>query len=216
MSSDGRDTRWEQHRADRRRELVSHALRAIRVHGPGVALEDIATRAGTSKTVIYRHFGDRAGLYAAVVESVHAYIHAGLTTALELTDTEDLGRMAGDLADAYLSLVERDPHIYRFVLAVPVATPAGAPDPAGNLPAIMGTHVSAAIGAHLERTGADASSASIWGHGLVGFIRAAADQWMDASPRPPRADVVAHITAIFAPGFTGALSPSPALGLEPA
>ncbi|WP_062386701.1 TetR/AcrR family transcriptional regulator [Demequina iriomotensis] len=207
MSSDGRDTRWAQHRADRRRELVSHALRAIRVHGPGVALEDIAARAGTSKTVLYRHFGDRAGLYAAVVESVHAYIHAGLTTALELTDAEDLGRMAGDLADAYLGLVERDPHIYRFVLAVPVVAATGAPDPAGNLPAIMGAHVSEAIGAHLARTGGDPTSAAIWGHGLVGFIRAAADQWMDADPRPPRDAVVAHITALFAPGFTGALTP---------
>ncbi|WP_062292475.1 TetR family transcriptional regulator [Demequina phytophila] len=207
MASDGRDTRWEQHRVDRRRELVSHALRAIRAHGPGVAMEDIAVRAGTSKTVIYRHFGDRAGLYGAIVEAVHDYIHAGLTTALELTDPADLGRMAGDLADAYLGLVERDPHIYRFVLAAPAVQGQPDSDPAGPLPGIMGRHVSAAIGERLELSGLDASSAPIWGHGLVGFIRAAADQWMEADPRPPRAEVVAHITALFTPGFKGALAP---------
>ena len=52
MAIDGRDTRWDQHRADRRRALVSDALRAIRVSGPGVGMEEIAARAVTSKTVI--------------------------------------------------------------------------------------------------------------------------------------------------------------------
>ncbi|WP_062464674.1 TetR/AcrR family transcriptional regulator [Demequina soli] len=207
MATDGRDTRWEQHRVDRRRELVSHALRAVRTHGAGVSLDEIAARAGTSKTVLYRHFGDRAGLYAAVVDAVHDYIHSGLTAALELTDPADLGRMAGDLADAYLGLVERDPHIYRFVMAAPAAQGAPDSDPAGDLPAIMGRHVSEAIAGQLERSGLDAASASIWGHGLVGFIRAAADQWADADPRPPRAEVVTHITALFTPGFKGALAP---------
>lgn len=207
MTTDGRDTRWAQHRADRRRELVSEALRAIRVHGPGVGMDEIAARAGTSKTVIYRHFGDRAGLYAAVVESVHDYIHEGLRVALELSDPADLGRMAGDLADAYLGLVEKDPHIYRFVMAAPVVGPTGVPDPAGHLPAVVGRHVSEAIAGHLERAGLDPASAPIWGHGLVGFVRAAADQWMAADPRPPRADVVAHITALFTPGFAGAFTP---------
>ena len=67
---DGRDTRWAQHRAQRRRELVEAALRAIRRHGPGVGMDEISAEAGTSKTVVYRHFRDRTGLYAAVVESV--------------------------------------------------------------------------------------------------------------------------------------------------
>ena len=205
MASDGRDTRWEQHRADRRRELVSHALRAIRVHGPGVGMDEIAARAGTSKTVIYRHFGDRAGLYDAIVDSVHAYIHEGVTAALQLSDPADLGRMAGDLADAYLGLVERDPHIYRFVLTAPPAAASSTPDPAGNLPALIGRHLSEAIRDQLDRSGLDAASAAVWGHGLVGFIRATADQWMASEPRPPRAEVVAHVTALFTPAFTGAL-----------
>jgi len=204
MSTDGRDTRWEQHRERRRRELVSHALRAIRVHGPGVGMDEIAARAGTSKTVIYRHFGDRAGLHAAVVESVHSYIHAGVTVALASTDPADLARMTADLADAYLGLVERDPHIYRFVLAVPDAS--STPDPAGQLPAVLGDHVAQAIAGHLERAGLDPASAPIWGHGLVGFIRAAADRWMEADPRPPRESVVTHISSLFTPGFSGALS----------
>ena len=50
---DGRSTRWDQHRAARRRELVDATLRAIRQHGAGVGMDDIAAVAGTSKTVVY-------------------------------------------------------------------------------------------------------------------------------------------------------------------
>lgn len=205
-ATDGRTTRWDQHREDRRRELVSHALRAIRVHGAGVGMEEIAARAATSKTVLYRHFGDRAGLWVAVVESVHAYIHGGMTEALRLADPQDLGRMAGDLADAYLGLVERDPEIYRFVLARPAQAAAASVDPVGSLPDIIADHVSLAIAEHLVALGRDATVAATWGHGLVGFIRAAADHWMATEPRPPRAQVVDSIRRIFTPGFAGAMT----------
>ena len=73
-SVDGRATRWAQHNAERRRELVEATLRAIRKHGHGIGMDDLAADAGTSKTVFYRHFGDRAGLYTAVVESVQEFI----------------------------------------------------------------------------------------------------------------------------------------------
>ena len=79
ISVDGRTTRWARHNATRRRELVEAALRAIRHHGHSVGMDDIAAEAGTSKTVYYRHFGDRNGLYEAVVESVHAFIWGNLS-----------------------------------------------------------------------------------------------------------------------------------------
>lgn len=205
MGTDGRTTRWEAHRASRRLELVSDALRAIRHHGPHVGMDEIAAHAGLTKTVLYRHFGDRAGLYAAVVERVHATIHAELTAALQVTDAADMGRLAADLADAYLALVERDPHIYRFVLVRPAPGPSGEMDPAGALPDLIGEHVASAIAEHLDHRGIDPALASTWGHGLVGFIRASADHWMAHEPTTPRAEVVARITRLFTPAFAGAL-----------
>ena len=79
---DGRTTRWDAHRTKRRADLVAATLRAIRRHGAGVGMDDIAASAGTSKTVFYRHFGDRAGLYRAVAHSVDARIIAGVTGGL--------------------------------------------------------------------------------------------------------------------------------------
>ncbi|HQA77337.1 MAG TPA: TetR/AcrR family transcriptional regulator [Propionicimonas sp.] len=210
-TTDGRDTRWAEHRETRRRELVEDTLRAIRKHGAGVGMDEIATQAGTSKTVIYRHFGDRAGLYAAVVDSVHGFIHRGLATAMQLTDPGDLSALAHDLADAYLALVERDPEIYRFVLAPPSPDAASSVDPYGGLPEIMGDHVTAAIADHLRRRGQDPACAGTWGHGLVGFIRAAADRWMASEPREPREAVLSHIDDFFTPALASGLAAVPQL-----
>ena len=45
-------------------------------------MDEIAAEAGTSKTVLYRHFADRAGLYLAVVESVDRWSPATCSRAL--------------------------------------------------------------------------------------------------------------------------------------
>ncbi len=208
---DGRDARWAEHRVTRRRDLVEQALRAIRRYGPGVGMDEIAAQAGTSKTVIYRHFGGRAGLYVAVVDSVHQFIHRGLKAALDVTDPQDLPILVRDLSDAYLSLVERDPEIYRFVLHRPAESQAGAIDPLGGLPELIGDHVSRAIAVHLSRSGQDPSCAATWGHGLVGFIRAAADRWMADEPRVGRTVVVDQITSLFTPAFAAGLAAVPRL-----
>jgi AcrR family transcriptional regulator len=201
-NTDGRDTRWEAHRTQRRGALVEDTLRAIRSHGAGVGMDEIAARAGTSKTVIYRHFGDRAGLYAAVVEKVHDYIHADLQAALALAAPGGLATLAHDLADAYLSLVERDPEIYRFVMSPP-PTPAGRLDPLGGLPEVIGDHVAEAVAAHLRAFDRDASCASTWGHGLVGFVQAVADRWMATGQAEPKHQVVAHVDSFVGPALAG-------------
>lgn len=203
MTIDGRDTRWAEHRLLRRRDLVENTLRAIRKHGAAVGMDEIAAQAGTSKTVIYRHFGDRAGLYAAVVAQVHDFIHSDLEAALQLTDPDDLPVLAHNLADAYLTLVERDPEIYRFVLNPPDAA---AVDPLGGLPEVIGDHVSAAIAEHLLRAGQSPACATTWGHGLVGFVRAAADRWMADPHREAKATVVAYVDAFFTPAMAGGLA----------
>src|SRR5690606_41434067 len=98
---DGRDSRWAQHRAQRRRELVDAALRAIRTHGPSVGMDDIASEAGTTKTVVYRHFGDRTGLYVTVVESVDQRILDSLSAALVDTDPDHATASGSAERDCY-------------------------------------------------------------------------------------------------------------------
>ncbi len=192
---DGRAKRWTQHNKQRKRELVEATLRAIRKHGHTLGMDEIAAEASTSKTVIYRHFGDRNGLYEAVVESVQTFIIGNVTAAL--TSALTPAALVRELADAYLILVEADGEIYRFV----VNRPAGSADPVLGVTNHIGDDLSASFAAWLTANGRDPSPASTWGHGIVGFLWAVADRWIVTDLRRPRAEVVSFITELFTPAF---------------
>lgn len=185
---DGRSSRWDEHRAQRRRELVEAALRAIRAHGATVGMDDIAAAAGTSKTVFYRHFTDRTGLYRAVTERVDQLIMRDISRAA----APGLQRLASREVDpkeileaaigAYLRLVENEPEVYRFVISAPLLPPAERPtsDVAAGVTAQIGHQIGDILTGVLRSLGRDERVAATWGHALVGMVRAAADQWLDA------------------------------------
>ena len=223
-TTDGRSTRWDEHRARRREELVDATLRAIREHGAAVGMDDIATAAGTSKTVFYRHFADRGGLYAAVAARVDALILRDVTTALGAADlgAADLGaggsprRLIAAAIDSYLRLVERDPEVYRFIVNAPLLDRPAGGDPAAPVTSHIAAQMSAVVSAALEASGRDTAAAVVWGPGLVGMVRAAADQWL-ASPDPmPREALGEHLTDLAWGGLSSAWStPSPSGGNHP-
>lgn len=196
--TDGRAARWEGHNAQRRSELVAGAVLAIREHGPNVGMDEIAAQLGTSKTVLYRHFGDKAGLYQAVVASVHDFILRKLP--LDETEGRDPTELVSRIADAYLMVVERDRNLYFFVSSRPTGeTPTD--DPVLSITTRIGNELAEAIGAWLRNRGLDDDPANIWAHGAVGYIWAVADRWIVTNLRRSRADVVAHIENFFAPAF---------------
>lgn len=172
---DGRDARWEGHRAAKRRELVEATLRAIRKHGPSVGMDEIAAVANTSKTVLYRHLGDRCGVYRATVAAVDQLILTDLSEAARQASPRD--QIAG-MVRAYLTLVERDPDIYRFVMARPTELESSNADadPVRQLTGQIGHRIAEILtGPELQLP---AEIARVWGHGIVGMVQAAADQWL--------------------------------------
>src|SRR4051812_49981144 len=57
----------QQRSADRRRrELLEAADRVVLRDGPQASMNAIAAEAGITKPILYRHFGDKGGLYAAL------------------------------------------------------------------------------------------------------------------------------------------------------
>ena len=195
--ADGRDTRWAEHRLQRRTELVESTLRAIRRQGATVSLDEIAAEAGTSKPVIYRHFGDRPGLYRAVVEKTAQFILDDLHALVDRERPDDLSALVRDLANGYLQLVQRDPEIYRFVMSRPLAAGDLGDDPVTGLTMRIGEQI-----ADLLRAGGyDAARADTWGHALVGCVRAATDQWI-RSGMPRAAEAVAtDLADLLGPAF---------------
>ena len=179
---DGRRARWDEHRLARRRELVEATVGAIRVHGAGVGMDEIAAAAGTSKTVVYRHFTDRAGLYEAVADRVDGTIIRGISRAAGGAQAEGeipAQQVIRAVIGTYLHLVEDDPEVYRFIVNAPLLAVGERPegDVAAGMTGRIADHVAGIVRDELGET-VDADTAHLWGVALVGMVRAAADRWL--------------------------------------
>ncbi len=208
-SRDRRDSRWDEHRKARRREIVDAALVAVGRHGAGVGMEEIATAAGTSKTVVYRHFADRTELHVAVCARVAASLTTRLREAME--STSDPRQMVAAAVETYLAFLEADPELYRFVVHQQVLGRPVDADPITNLSDLVGEQAAALVAVALAQAGRDPAAAQPWGHGLVGLVRAAADWWLQADRPMARPDLAAHLTDLAWAGLSGvvtAASPS--------
>jgi AcrR family transcriptional regulator len=194
---DRRDSRWDAHRAQRRAELVDATLAAVGKHGAGVGMEEIAAEAGTSKTVVYRHFADRAELHVAVCNRVASQLLPKLREAIESNDRPR--QMVAAAIETYLAFLEADPELYRFVVHPPQLD---RPDPLTSLADLVGEQAAAAVSVALQQAGRDPAAAAPWGHGVVGLVRSAADWWLRAERPMLRSELAAHLTELAWSGLS--------------
>jgi AcrR family transcriptional regulator len=198
--TDGRTRRWEGYRAARRAELVDAAIGAIRRQGATVAMEDIAAEAGTSKAGIYRHFADKEDLSVAVGSRIAGDLVADITAALA---SEHHPRRALTAAiDAYLKIIESDPEPYRFIVHRPLVDRPSTADPMADYTALVAAHAVRLIGEALQGGGLATDPAELWGHAVVGYVRAAGEWWLD-HPTMPRPALTQYLTALLWHGFRG-------------
>jgi AcrR family transcriptional regulator len=209
LAGDRRASRWDAHRRSRRAQLTDAAIAAIRAHGAGVGMDDVAAQARTSKTAVYRHFADRTELYVAVCARVADVLVTQVRAAMD--------RAAGPHAKAsaaiaaYLLLIEHDPEVYRFVVHRPLVDRALRTDletdleadPVADLVSLIGDEAAAVIAEQLACAGADTSAAVPWGHGVVGMVRAAADNWLARPAGMSRDELAAHLTDLAWAGLSG-------------
>lgn len=202
VTRDRRDSRWDAHREQRRADLVATTVEAIREHGAGVGMEEVAIAAGTSKTAVYRHFGDRTGLYVAVCETVARVLVDQIRRATDRALDDGAGPRAAVVAgiDAYLRLIESDVEVYRFVVHRPLLDGA---DPVADLVTVIGDHVASVITTYLPAAPPDSGAPRIWGHAVVGMVRGAADDWLARPDGTTRAELAARLTDLAWTGLSG-------------
>ncbi|MGZ4452881.1 MAG: TetR/AcrR family transcriptional regulator [Nocardioides sp.] len=97
--ADGRQARWARHNEERRAQIVAAALELIGESEPGteVHVQQIAERAGVNRTVVYRHFAERADLDIAIQQAIVAMLWGELIPSLTLEGTipEIIDRIVG-------------------------------------------------------------------------------------------------------------------------
>ncbi|EMF58445.1 MULTISPECIES: TetR family transcriptional regulator [Streptomyces] len=169
----------------RRRELLEAADRVVLREGPGASMNAIAAEAGITKPILYRHFGDKSGLYAALAQRHTDALLDALRAALD-APAERRERVEATL-DTYLAAIEARPQVYRFLMH---PAEAGQPGEQGfdvgkhSAPLLrrMGEELGKVIEDRLDLGPDSHRLARVWGHGIVGMMHAAGDWWLGERP----------------------------------
>ena len=165
---DGRSARWAQHREQRRAELLDVARHLIHERGPDVTMEDIAAASGTSKSIVYRYFEDKAHLQRDLGRSILQAMHDKLLAEMRVLE-QRMGREPEPeerihaMIRAYVGTAQRSPGVYRFVTR-----------PSDGLNHFLDS-VTRIVTTFLP---AGTPSPQIWATGAVGFVERAVDTWM--------------------------------------
>jgi AcrR family transcriptional regulator len=179
--------------------LLEAALEVIRREGPGVSMERIAAEAGVTKPILYRHFGAREGIVEALAERFEAELTEALQAAINRDANPRELLLAG--IDTYLSVVERDPHVYQVLVGYVGPERAGAQQ---ELMSRVARQVAVVVGEQLRALGLDSGAAEPWAYGLVGMVHAAGDWWL-RNPTMPRTRLVEYLAALVWDGMDGYL-----------
>jgi AcrR family transcriptional regulator len=173
---DGRRTRWEKHRAQRRAEFVEAAMRVLADVGPDFGIEQVAVEAGVTKPVLYRHFSDKADLVEAMGERATEILLDRLIPALN-SEEAPLPRIRKSI-DAFFGTLEDYPNLY-WVLARHTPIDGSGSDVVREDKEIIATALSALLGDYLRAFGLDSGPAEPWAYGLVGCVQNTAEWWLD-------------------------------------
>lgn len=180
---DGRQVRWSQHNESRRRRIIDAAVEVIEAGQPGVDIhvQQIAARAGLSRTVIYRHFDDRRDLDRAVQRRIIAMLWETLEPSLRLDGT--VPQIVDRVVGTYIGWAVEHPALHR--MADHDQTPGGPLEQAlEEIAGQIGQFVSLAIGAlGGELTEDEAAALDPLVYGIVGSVFGAVRRWL-AKPDP--------------------------------
>ncbi|MFJ9890126.1 MULTISPECIES: TetR family transcriptional regulator [unclassified Streptomyces] len=174
----------------RRRELLEAADRVVLRDGPQASMNAIAAEAGITKPILYRHFGDKGGLYRALAKRHTDALLSALRAALDAP--ADRRERVESTLDTYLAAIEARPQVYRFLMHPADGAAADtAPSPeqgfdvgrhSAPLLRRLGEELGQVIAERVDLGPDSEQMARIWGHGIVGMMHAAGDWWLGDRP----------------------------------
>jgi AcrR family transcriptional regulator len=188
---DGRSTRWDPHRRERRLAIIDAAIAAIEEHGPDVLTAQIADRAGVPRTHVYRHFDGKPALDLAV--STHVASQLGETIRAGLTGGGTAMTIIRGAIDHHLGWVESHPNLYRFLAQHSYRVRTDSLGTSSDAKAVFAAELTSLIGRYMTALGLDTEPAERLMVGVVGLVDATAAWWLDRG-QPPREAITAELT----------------------
>ncbi|MEU6717185.1 TetR/AcrR family transcriptional regulator [Nonomuraea sp. NPDC046802] len=183
---------------DRRRALLDAADRVILSEGPEVSMAAIAVEAGITKPILYRHFGDKSGLYEALADRHVRTVISLLRPKLAETGA-DVRARAGAAIGVYLDLVSANLNLYRFLFHRAGAEDTRVRSHMTSLVRSLGEELGGMLSA--ERVVRDPVRAQVLGHAFVGMVQTTGDWWLEHQ-EVDRAQVVEGLVDVIAAALT--------------
>ncbi|SEF61167.1 DNA-binding transcriptional regulator, AcrR family [Thermomonospora echinospora] len=194
---------------DRRRALLEAADRVIRLEGPGASMAAIAAEAGISKPILYRHFGDKSGLYQALAERHTRRLVEAILEGFHGPGSER-DRIRSTI-DTYLAIISENLQLYRFLMHRASAEDAATHSAMSTMIRGLSQELAKVLMAESEL--ADPARAYVWGHAVIGMVQTAGDWWLD-HPEVSRATVVDALADLILVGLPAASAPPPGVPVQ--
>jgi AcrR family transcriptional regulator len=194
-----RDTENDARRAERRAELLRAANQVVKRDGPNASMSAIAAEGGVTKPILYKHFGDKGGLYQAIAEFYVRQLMERLRDALK-SENDPHGLIRRTI-DAYIGFVEEEPEAYRFLMHRAISERPEAEATVSQFIQQVAREVAVILGEELRRAGIDSGGAQPWAHGIVGMVQLAGDWWLK-NRTMTRERLVEYLDVLLWSGFS--------------
>jgi AcrR family transcriptional regulator len=183
--------------AARREQLIEVACGLFAERGfEGASVEEIASRAGVSKPIVYGHFGGKEGIYAVVVDREVTELLTMMRSALTGGDPRLLLEHA---AFALLDYIEKSSDGFRILVR---DSPIGASGSFVTIIADTASRVEYIMAEEFRARGFDPAIAPLYAQMLIGMVGATGQWWLDTQT-PDKRDVAAHLVNLAWHGLSG-------------
>ncbi|MDQ2750297.1 MAG: TetR/AcrR family transcriptional regulator [Pseudonocardiales bacterium] len=188
---DGRSTRWDPHRRERRLAIIDAAIAAIEEHGPDALTGQIADKAGVPRTHVYRHFEGKQALDFAVARHVAQQIGQQIRAGLAVQGSPR--EIISASISQHLGWIEAHPNLYRFLAQHAYAVDATGSPAVDDAKAAFAGELTALLARYMRLLDMDTSPAERVIVGVVGMVDATAAWWLEHHD-VPRAELTATLT----------------------
>jgi len=191
---------------ERREQLLDVGRTLFAERGfDGTSVEEVASRAGVSKPVVYEHFGGKEGLYAVVVDRE---VQRLLDTFNHALTGEQPKLLLEQATLALLTYIEDDSNGFRILVR---ESPVGLERSGGFATIIsdIASQVEHILAQQFKARGFETKLAGLYSQALVGMVALTGQWWLD-NRKPKRDEVAAHLVNLAWNGLS-ALEPKPKL-----
>src|SRR6201985_129933 len=182
---------------ERREQLLDVGRTLFAERGfEAASIEEIATRAGVSKPVVYEHFGGKEGLYAVVVDREMQALLDRFTGALTAGTPKEMLEQA---ALVLLTYIEDETDGFRVLSR---DSPVSGSGTFSSLLSDIASQVEYILAREFERLGFESKLAPMYAQMLVGMVALTGQWWLEVR-KPKREDVAAHLVNLGWNGLRG-------------